>query len=69
MLRRLVFSRHTKRLFQRALGGNARLIIKHMEVLAGEAEYRDYARFALQETVAHLPQIVRAGFRSLGAIH
>ena len=69
MLRRLVFSRHTKRLFQRALGGNARLIIKHMEVLAGEAEYRDYARFALQETVAHLPQILRAGFRSLGAIH
>ena len=63
LLRRLVFSRYTKRMFLRALSGNAGLVIKHMDVLAGEADYRDYARFALPETLAHLPQIVRAGFR------
>jgi geranylgeranyl reductase family protein len=69
MLRRLVFSRYTKRVFQRALGGNARLIIKHMDVLAGQAEYRDYARFALKETLAHLPQFVTAGFRAHRPAH
>jgi flavin-dependent dehydrogenase len=69
MLRHLVFSRWTKRLFQRALGGNVKLICKHMDVLAGDADYRDYARFALTETLAHLPQFVRAGFRTHRPVH
>jgi len=69
LLRRLVFSRYTKPLFHRALRGNTRLISKHMDVLAGDAEYRDYARFALKEVVSHLPQIVKAGFRSRSATH
>lgn len=69
LLRRLVFSRYTKRTFLQALSGNAGLVLKHMDVLAGDADYRDYARFALAETLAHLPQIVRAGFRPRRALH
>ena len=63
LLRGLVFSRYTKRMFLRGLRGNVRLVRKHMDVLAGEADYREYARFALAETLAHLPQIVRAGWQ------
>jgi len=69
LLRRLVFSRYTKRLFHSALGSDRRVVVKHMDVLAGNAEYRDYARFAVAATVANLPRIVRAGFRSRGVIH
>jgi geranylgeranyl reductase family protein len=59
LLRHLVFSRVTKRLFLRALAGNQQIVRKHMDVLAGRIEYRDYARYALAQVVAHLPQIAR----------
>jgi len=60
LLRRLVFSRYTKRLFLRALSRGDKLVLKHMDVLAGDLDYRDYARFALAQTLTHLPGIVRA---------
>lgn len=69
MLRHLVFSRYTKPLFHRALRGNTRLISKHMDVLAGDAEYRDYTRYALKEVASHLPQIVKAAFTLDRAMH
>ena len=69
LLRRLVFSRATRTLFLRALNGNRRMVLKHMDVLAGDADYRDYARCALKEVVSHAPQIVKAGLRSFGALH
>ena len=68
MLRNLVFSQATRGLFLRALRGNERMVVKHMDVLAGDADYRDYARFAVAETLRNLPRIVRAGFRHRGAI-
>lgn len=63
LLRRLVFSRTTRALFLRALSGNRRMVLKHMDVLAGDADYRDYARFALIQALSHLPQVARAGWR------
>ena len=69
LLRSLVFSRATRHVFLRALRGNERMVLKHMDVLAGDADYRDYARYALRETIAHLPQIVRAYLRTPRALH
>jgi geranylgeranyl reductase family protein len=69
VLRRLVFSRYTKRLFHSALGSDRRVVAKHMDVLAGNTEYRDYARFAVAATVANLPRIVRAGLRPHRGAH
>jgi geranylgeranyl reductase family protein len=63
LLRRLVFSRLTKPLFLRALAHEQQIVLKHMDVLAGEAEYRDYARFAIRQVLTHLPQIAKAGLR------
>lgn len=68
LLRRLVFSRHTRRAFLRALTGNERLVTKHMDVLAGDAEYRDYARFALVQALTHSPQILRGALASRHAV-
>ena len=56
LLRNLVFSSATRGLFLRALRGNERMVAKHMDVLAGDADYRDYARFALGETLRNLPR-------------
>jgi geranylgeranyl reductase family protein len=58
-LRGLVFSGTTRALFLRALQNNDRMVHKHMDVLAGTASYRDYARFAIGETVRHLPGLWR----------
>jgi geranylgeranyl reductase family protein len=63
LLRNLVFSRATRGVFLRALHGNERMVLKHMDVLAGDADYRDYARFALGETLRHLPRLCRAALR------
>jgi hypothetical protein len=60
-----VFSRGTRGVFLRALHGNERMVLKHMEVLAGDADYRDYARFALGETLRHLPRLCRAALRQV----
>jgi menaquinone-9 beta-reductase len=60
LLRRLVFSRYTKPLFLRALARDERLVLKHMDVLAGDLDYRDYARFALTRSLAHIPGVARA---------
>jgi geranylgeranyl reductase family protein len=65
LLRNLVFSRGTRGVFLRALHGNERMVLKHMEVLAGDADYRDYARFALGETLRHLPRLCRAALRQV----
>ena len=59
LLRGLVFSRTTRALFMRALQDNERMVRKHMDVLAGAASYRDYARYALAESVRHLPGLWR----------
>ena len=59
LLRGLVFSRLTRRAFLRALEGNERLVRSHMDVLAGDTEYRDYARLVLAQTVRHLPRLAR----------
>ena len=64
LLRRLVFSRYTKRLFHRALSCDQRLVVKHMDVLAGNAEYREYARLALSSLASNLPRIVRSRIRA-----
>jgi len=63
LLRRLVFSRTTRALFLRALNGNRRMVLKHMDVLAGDADYRDYARYALTETLQRLPRLCVAALR------
>lgn len=65
MLRHLVFSRTTKKLFLRALQGNERMVRKHLDVLAGDASYRDYARYALGETMRRLPGLCRYAYRNL----
>ena len=54
-----MFSRTTRALFMRALQDNERMVRKHMDVLAGAASYRDYARYALAESVRHLPGLWR----------
>ena len=64
LLRRLVFSRTTRPLFLRALNGNRQMVLKHMDVLAGDADYRDYARFALTETVRRVPRLCMGALRS-----
>jgi geranylgeranyl reductase family protein len=69
LLRRLVFSRYTRRMFLRALARNDRLVLKHMDVLAGDAEYRDYARFALVETLLRLPQLLGEHLRGQRAVN
>ena len=69
MLRRLVFSRFTKRWFQRALAGDPALISRHLDVLAGHADYRDYARFALKATLARLPRMAARRLSSRRTAH
>jgi geranylgeranyl reductase family protein len=59
LLRHLVFSRVTRRAFLRALEGNERLVRSHMDVLAADSEYRDYARLVLAHTVRNLPRLAR----------
>ena len=59
LLRGLVFSRLTRRAFLRALEGNERLVRSHMDVLAADSEYRDYARLVLAHTVRNLPRLAR----------
>ena len=59
LLRQLVFSRVTRRAFLRTLEGNERLVQSHMDVLAADTEYRDYARLVLAQTVRHLPRLAR----------
>ena len=59
LLRGLVFSRFTRRAFLRALEGNERLVRSHMDVLAADTEYRDYARLVLAQTVRQLPRLAR----------
>jgi len=59
LLRQLVFSRVTRRAFLRALEGNERLVRSHMDVLAADTEYRDYARLVLAQTVRNLPRLAR----------
>jgi geranylgeranyl reductase family protein len=59
LLRGLVFSRFTRGAFLRALEGNERLVRSHMDVLAADTEYRDYARLVLPQTVRHLPRLAR----------
>jgi geranylgeranyl reductase family protein len=63
VLRHLVFSRTTRGLFLRALNGNRRMVLKHMDVLAGNADYRDYARYALAETLRRVPRLCVAALR------
>jgi geranylgeranyl reductase family protein len=65
LLRHLVFSGATRHLFLRALQGNERMLRKHLDVLAGDASYRDYARYALGETVRRLPGLCRYAYRNL----
>jgi hypothetical protein len=43
----------------RALEGNERLVRSHMDVLAADSEYRDYARLVLAHTVRNLPRLAR----------
>ena len=65
LLRVLVFSRATRTLFLRALNGNRRMVLKHMDVLAGDADYRDYARYALTETVKRVPRLCASALRRM----
>ena len=65
LLRGLVFSRATRTLFLRALNGNRRMVLKHMDVLAGDADYRDYARYALTETVKRVPRLCASALRRM----
>ena len=67
LLRHLVFSRATRDLFLRALQGNEQMVRKHLDVLAGDASYRDYARYALSETVRRLPGLCRFAYRNFRA--
>ncbi len=64
LLRHLVFSRATRDLFLRALQGNEQMVRKHLDVLAGHASYRDYARYALRETLRRLPGLCRFAYRN-----
>lgn len=59
LLRYLVFSRLTEPLFATTLKISSSAIKKHMDVLAGDADYRDYLKFLVLTAVLRLPKLVR----------
>ncbi|WP_242490093.1 NAD(P)/FAD-dependent oxidoreductase [Noviherbaspirillum cavernae] len=59
LLRYLVFSRPLEPLFVRALGAGGGLIRKHMDVVAGDADYRDYSRYLTGAALRRLPRMMQ----------
>jgi geranylgeranyl reductase family protein len=57
-LRYLVFARFFQPLFVQAVGASKTVIMKHMDVLAGDATYRDYFRYFARAVFRQLPHLI-----------
>lgn len=58
LLRYLAFSKLLEPLFARALNLSTGVIKMHMDVLAGDADYRDYSKYLVGTVVQCLPKII-----------
>ncbi len=58
LLRYLAFSKPLEPLFARALNLSTGVIRKHMDVLAGDADYRDYCKYLVGTALQRLPRII-----------